>query len=165
MSILNQWLEELYQELQGISEDDRQDILESYEEQINEMIELNVNENEILSKLGSPKKVAQEIKQSFTETETMSEHKEQPVFHAEEKTSDDVIKKGLLIFVFIITLFISLFFFITALRLIIGGILLFQLSFGFMFAVLGLGVVFLNLGIATFYIGYLGYKRMSERLN
>ena len=30
MSILNQWLEELYQELQGISEDDRQDILESY---------------------------------------------------------------------------------------------------------------------------------------
>ena len=31
------------------------------------MIELNVNENEILSKLGSPKKVAQEIKQSFTE--------------------------------------------------------------------------------------------------
>ena len=165
MSILNQWLEELYQELQGISEDDRQDILESYEEQINEMIELNVNENEILSKLGSPKKVAQEIKQSFTETETMSEHKEQPVFHAEEKTSDDVIKKGLLIFVFIITLFISLFFFITALRLMIGGILLFQLSFGLMFAVLGLGVVFLNLGIATFYLGYLGYKRMSERLN
>ena len=121
--------------------------------------------DEILSKLGSPKKVAQEIKQSFTETETMSEHKEQPVFHAEEKTSDDVIKKGLLIFVFIITLFISLFFFITALRLIIGGSLLFQLSFGLMFAVLGLGVVFLNLGIATFYLGYLGYKRMSERLN
>ena len=165
MSILNQWLEELYQELQGISEDDRQDIVESYEEQINEMIELNVNEHEILSKLGSPKKVAQEIKQSFTDTETISESKEQPVFHAEEKTSDDVIKKGLLIFVFIITLFISLFFFITALRLIIGGILLFQLSFGLMFAVLGLGVVFLNLGIATFYIGYLGYKRMSERLN
>ena len=165
MSILNQWLEELYQELQGISEDDRQDILESYEEQINEMIELNVNEHEILSKLGSPKKVAQEIKQSFTDTDTVSEPKQQVVFNAGEKTGDDVIKKGLLIFVFIITLFISLFFFITALRLIIGGILLFQLSFGLMFAVLGLGVVFLNLGIATFYIGYLGYKRMSERLN
>ena len=102
MSILNQWLEELYQELQGISEDDRQDILESYEEQINEMIELNVNEHEILSKLGSPKKVAQEIKQSFTETETDVRTKEQLVFNAEEKTSDDVIKKGLLIFVFII---------------------------------------------------------------
>ena len=165
MSILNQWLEELYQELQGISEDDRQDIVESYEEQINEMIELNVNEHEILSKLGSPKKVAQEIKQSFTDTETISEPENQVVFNVGEKTSDDVIKKGLLIFVFIITLFISLFFFITALRLIIGGILLFQLSFGLMFAVLGLGVVFLNLGIATFYIGYLGYKRMSERLN
>ena len=111
MSILNQWLEELYQELQGISEDDRQDIVESYEEQINEMIELNVNEHEILSKLGSPKKVAQEIKQSFTDTDTVSEPKEQPVFNAGEKTGDDVIKKGLLIFVFIITLFISLFFF------------------------------------------------------
>ena len=165
MSILNQWLEELYQELQGISEDDRQDIVESYEEQINEMIELNVNEHEILSKLGSPKKVAQEIKQSFTDTDTVSEPKQQVVFNAGEKTGDDVIKKGLIIFVFIISLFISLFFFITALRLIIGGILLFQLSFGLMFAVLGLGIVFLNLGIATFYIGYLGYKRMSERLN
>ncbi|MEE0880694.1 MAG: DUF1700 domain-containing protein [Turicibacter sp.] len=165
MSILNQWLEELYQELQGISEDDRQDIVKSYEEQINEMIELNVNEHEILSKLGSPKKVAQEIKQSFTDTETISEPENQVVFNVGEKTSDDVIKKGLLIFVFIITLFISLFFFITALRLIIGGSLLFQLSFGLMFAVLGLGVVFLNLGIATFYIGYLGYKRISERLN
>lgn len=165
MSILNQWLEELYQELQGISEDDRQDIVESYEEQINEMIELNVNEHEILSKLGSPKKVAQEIKQSFTDTDTVSEPKQQVVFNAGEKTGDDVIKKGLIIFVFIISLFISLFFFITALRLIIGGILLFQLSFGLMFAVLGLGVVFLNLRIATFYLGYLGYKRMSERLN
>ena len=40
MNVLNQWLEELYQELQGISEDDRKDILESYEEQINEMIDL-----------------------------------------------------------------------------------------------------------------------------
>ncbi len=29
MNVLNQWLEELYQELQGISEDDRKDILES----------------------------------------------------------------------------------------------------------------------------------------
>ena len=54
--------------LQGISEDDRKDILESYEEQINEMIDLKINEREILSKLGSPKKVAQEIKQSFTDT-------------------------------------------------------------------------------------------------
>ena len=62
MNVLNQWLEELYQELQGISEDDRKDILESYEEQINEMIDLKINEREILSKLGSPKKVAQEIK-------------------------------------------------------------------------------------------------------
>ena len=165
MSILNQWLEELYQELQGISEDDRQDIVESYEEQINEMIELNINEHTILSKLGSPKTVAQEIKQSFTDTDTVSESKKQVVFNDGEKPSDDVVKKGLLIFVLIIILLMSLFFFITAIRLVIGGILLFQLSFGIMFGVLGLGIIFLNLGIATFYISYLGYKRISERLN
>ena len=85
MSILNQWLEELYQELQGISEDDRQDIVESYEEQINEMIELNVNEHEILSKLGSPKKVAQEIKQSFTDTDTVSRAKGASLFLMQER--------------------------------------------------------------------------------
>ena len=48
MNVLNQWLEELYQELQGISEADRKDILESYAEQINEMIDLKINEREIL---------------------------------------------------------------------------------------------------------------------
>ena len=91
MNVLNQWLEELYQELQGISEDDRKDILESYEEQINEMIDLKINEREILSKLGSPKKVAQEIKQSFTDTETVSAQNKQIVFNIREKTNDDVI--------------------------------------------------------------------------
>ena len=138
MNVLNQWLEELYQELQGISEDDRKDILESYEEQINEMIDLKINEREILSKLGSPKKVAQEIKQSFTDTETGSAQNKQIV---------------------------SLFFLITALRLIIGGFLLFQLSAGLMIAILGLGLLFLNIGIASIYIGYLGYKRISEKLD
>ena len=95
MNVLNQWLEELYQELQGISEDDRKDILESYEEQINEMIDLKINEREILSKLGSPKKVAQEIKQSFTDTETVSAQNKQIVFNIREKTNDDVIKKAI----------------------------------------------------------------------
>ena len=92
MNVLNQWLEELYQELQGISEDDRKDILESYEEQINEMIDLKINEREILSKLGSPKKVAQEIKQSFTDTETVSAQNKQIVFNIREKTNDDVLE-------------------------------------------------------------------------
>ena len=91
MNVLNQWLEELYQELQGISEDDRKDILESYEEQINEMIDLKINEREILSKLGSPKKVAQEIKQSFTDTETGSAQNKQIVFNIREKTNDDIV--------------------------------------------------------------------------
>lgn len=165
MNVLNQWLEELYQELQGISEDDRKDILESYEEQINEMINLKVNEREILSKLGSPKKVAQEIKQSFTDTDTASTPKKQIVFNVEEKANNDMIKKVIFIVVCIISLFVSLFSLITTLRLIIGGILLSQLSAGLMIAILGLGVLFFNIGIASIYIGYLGYKRISEKLD
>lgn len=165
MNVLNQWLEELYQELQGISEDDRKDILESYEEQINEMINLKVNEREILSKLGSPKKVAQEIKQSFTDTDTASTPKKQIVFNVEEKANNDMIKKVIFIVVCIISLFVSLFSLITTLRLIIGGILLSQLSAGLMIAIFGLGVLFFNIGIASIYIGYLGYKRISEKLD
>ncbi len=165
MNVLNQWLEELCQELQGISEEDRKDILESYEEQINEMINLKVNEREILSKLGSPKKVAQEIKQSFTDTDTASTLKKQIVFNVEEKANNDMIKKVIFIVVCIISLFVSLFSLITTLRLIIGGILLSQLSAGLMIAILGLGVLFFNIGIASIYIGYLGYKRISEKLD
>lgn len=82
-----------------------------------------------------------------------------------EKTNDDVIKKAIFIVVCIISLFVSLFFLITALRLIIGGFLLFQLSAGLMIAILGLGLLFLNIGIASIYIGYLGYKRISEKLD
>lgn len=48
----NQWLEELHRELQGISEEDRTEILDSYKEQINEMKQLNIKEEQILSKLG-----------------------------------------------------------------------------------------------------------------
>ena len=117
------------------------------------MIDLKINEREILSKLGSPKKVAQEIKQSFTDTETVSAQNKQIVFNIREKTNDDVIKKAIFIVVCIISLFVSLFFLITALRLIIGGFLLFQLSAGLMIAILGLGLLFLNIGIASIYIG------------
>ena len=34
-----------------------------------------------------------------------------------------------------------------------------------MIAILGLGLLFLNIGIASIYIGYLGYKRISEKLD
>ena len=40
------------------------------------------------------KKVAQEIKQSFTDTETVSAQNKQIVFNIREKTNDDVIKKA-----------------------------------------------------------------------
>ena len=52
MNIFNQWLEELNRELEGISEEDRTEILDSYKEQINEMKQLNIKEEQILSKLG-----------------------------------------------------------------------------------------------------------------
>ena len=79
MNIFNQWLQELSQELKGISEDDRADILESYKEQINEMMVLELTEEEILSKLGSPKKVAQEVRESLDYVEIPIEIKDESV--------------------------------------------------------------------------------------
>lgn len=68
--MINQWLEELERELQDILEEDRLEILSSYKEQVNEMKELDIDEEEILSRLGWPKKVAQEVKQSLDYTES-----------------------------------------------------------------------------------------------
>ena len=70
MDMINQWLEELERELQDILEEDRLEILSSYKEQVNEMKELDIDEEEILSRLGWPKKVAQEVKQSLDYTES-----------------------------------------------------------------------------------------------
>lgn len=50
--MINQWLEELERELQDILEEDRLEILSSYKEQVNEMKELDIDEEEILSRLG-----------------------------------------------------------------------------------------------------------------
>ena len=49
--MINQWLEELERELQDILEEDRLEILSSYKEQVNEMKELDIDEEEILSRL------------------------------------------------------------------------------------------------------------------
>ena len=48
--MINQWLEELERELQDILEEDRLEILSSYKEQVNEMKELDIDEEEILSR-------------------------------------------------------------------------------------------------------------------
>ena len=47
MEILNQWLEELAGDLQRISPEDREAILESYREQINEMVSCGIKESEL----------------------------------------------------------------------------------------------------------------------
>ena len=57
-------------------------------------------------------------------------------------------------------------FLITALRLIIWRFFTIPvIGQDFMIAILGLGLLFLNIGIASIYIGYLGYKRISEKLD
>ena len=61
----------------------------------------------VKSYLGSPKKVAQEIKQSFTDR-TVSAQNKRCFFM---KTNDDVIKKAIFIVVCIISLFVSIFFY------------------------------------------------------
>ena len=60
MEILNQWLEELAGDLQRISPEDREAILESYREQINEMVSCGLKETDILYDTGSPGPVKNE---------------------------------------------------------------------------------------------------------
>ena len=73
MEILNQWLEELAGDLQRISPEDREAILESYREQINEMVSCGIKESDILSEIGSPKQVAKEVLESFIVDEALEE--------------------------------------------------------------------------------------------
>ena len=45
MEIFEKWLDELAKDLHGISVEDREDILESYREQRNEMLSCGVSES------------------------------------------------------------------------------------------------------------------------
>lgn len=160
MNIFNQWLQELCQELEGISEDDRADILASYKEQINEMMALEVTEEEILSKLGSPKKVAQEVRQSLDYVEVPLETKKESV-KVILKSNHDYIRQIVKVILFVACLIVTVSFFMTSIRFIIGGLLLLSLSIGFTIASFGLALLFLNLAIASIYVGYLVNKRFN----
>lgn len=160
MNIFNQWLQELSQELKGISEDDRADILESYKEQINEMIALEVTEEEILSKLGSPKKVAQEVKESLDYVEVPLETKKESV-EVTLKSNRDYIRQIVKVILLIACLFVTVPFFMTSIRFIMGGLFISSLSIGFTIASFGLALLFLNLAIASIYIGYIVCKRFN----
>lgn len=160
MNIFNQWLQELCQELEGISEDDRADILASYKEQINEMMALEVTEEEILSKLGSPKKVAQEVRESLDYVEVPLETKKESV-KVILKSNHDYIRQIVKVILFVACLIVTVSFFMTSIRFIIVGLLLLSLSIGFTIASFGLALLFLNLAIASIYVGYLVNKRFN----
>lgn len=59
------WLEALKKQLKQLPEDEREDILDNYREQIFEMLAEGSTEDEILQCLGSPKDVAKEAKQAL----------------------------------------------------------------------------------------------------
>ncbi len=180
MTIFNQWLRELTQELQDISEDDRADILDSYEEQINEMIELNVNEEEILFKLGSPKKVAQEVRESLNYTHESLEFKDSSpevrqsskdeslkskdfLSEVRRKSNGDVMRQIVKICLLVLSLLVVLSLLMLSIRLIIGGIFLSSVSMGLVIAMTSLAFLFFNAGLTLIYISYLGYKRLVKK--
>lgn len=160
MNIFNQWLQELSQELKGISEDDRADILESYKEQINEMMVLEISEEEILSKLGSPKKVAQEVRESLDYVEIPIEIKDESV-KVTLKSNHDYVRQMVKVILLIISLFVAVSSLMISIRLIMGGFFISSLSIGFTIVAFGLALLFLNFAIASIYVGYLVYKRLN----
>lgn len=181
MTIFNQWLRELGQELQDISEDDRSDILDSYEEQINEMIEANMDEEELLFKLGSPKKVAQEVRESLNYTCESLEFKESSsevrqsskdespkskdlLSEVRRKSNGDMMKQMMKVCLLLLSLFVVLSLLMISIRLIIGGIFLSSVSIGLVVAMISLAVLFLNAAVTLIYIGYVGYKRLNGQL-
>ena len=159
--MINQWLEELERELQDILEEDRLEILSSYKEQVNEMKELDIDEEEILSRLGWPKKVAQEVKQSLDYTESRFPADKDDSKVEKPKSNEKGFKKGISICAIIASLCVSILFFMTSFRFIIGSIFLMSFSIGLAIAVLGVTLILFNIGVASLYTDYLIYKRLN----
>ena len=156
MEILNQWLEELAGDLQRISPEDREAILESYREQINEMVSCGIKESDILSEIGSPKQVAKEVLESFIVDEALEE--EVNVWKGPSRETN----RGKQLFgiaVMGICLFIACWSFLMTLRLVIGGFFISLISLGLMIALFFAAIVAFNLTIASGYVGWLVWNR------
>ena len=78
------WLEALKKELKQLPEDDREDILDNYREQISQMLAEGSTEDEILQRLGSPKDVTKEAKQALGYDSKFNFNQEQVINHVKK---------------------------------------------------------------------------------
>lgn len=150
MEIFEKWLDELAKNLHGISFEDREDILESYREQMNEMLCCGVSETDILSKLGSPKKVAKEVLDSLlpdvdTEEPTIIQRNQIQESHLVKRLLPIAVIGGCLL-IAIGSLFVMA-------RLVMGGLIISTVSVGLMIAILFGAMIPLNLAVTSGYIG------------
>ena len=152
MEIFEKWLDELAKDLHGISVEDREDILESYREQMNEMLCCGVSETDILSKLGSPKKVAKEVLDSLlpdVDTE------EPTIIQRNQIQESHLVKRLLPIVVMGCCLLIAIGSLLVMARLVIGGLMISTVSIGLMVAIFFSAMIPLNLAVTSGYIGFL----------
>ena len=78
------WLEALKKELKQLPEDDREDILDNYREQISQMLAEGSTEDEILQRLVSPKDVAKEAKLALGYESKFNFNQEQVINHVKK---------------------------------------------------------------------------------
>lgn len=160
MEIFEKWLDELAKDLHGISVEDREDILESYREQMNEMLSCGVSEADILSKLGSPKKVAKEVLDSLlpdvdTEEPTIIQRNQIQESHLVKRLLPIAVIGGCLL-IAIGSLFVMA-------RLVMGGLIISTVSVGLMIAILFGAMIPLNLAVTSGYIGLMDRNSHKRR--
>lgn len=169
------WIEALEKELQRLPEEDRKDILHNYQEQISVMLTEGKNEEEILERLGSPKDVAKEALQALgmemdseLNQDALFENIKQGVNETFNSFTDAMQTQGsdgksmgekiIYIALLVVFCFIGFGFGSAALGLMIGGIVVFFVSFlvipitwSLFFLLVSVAVLIFNSGLAIFY--------------
>ncbi len=172
------WLEALKKELRKLPEDDREDILDNYREQISQMLAEGKAEDEILIRLGSPKEVAEEAKQAleyeskfnFSQEEVINQVKKganaainqlNGVLETRNSQGKSTLEQILSIILFAIFLMVTFTVGSVALGFVLGGVIIFFVSFFFIhvtyslfFFMLALSILLMNAGITMFYSLY-----------
>lgn len=169
------WLEALKKELKQLPEDDREDILDNYREQISQMLAEGSTEDEILQRLGSPKDVAKEAKLALGYESKFNFNQEQVINHVkkgvnaatnqlnealENKRSNGKPTLEQVLFIILCAIFLIVAFSVgsAGLGFIVGGVAVFIVSFLFIhftwslfFLLLSISILLVNTGITIFY--------------
>lgn len=158
MDIFRKWLEELNQELQGISEEDRMEIFDSYEEQINAMIDEGKSNSEILAQIGLARDAGQAIRDSLGYESELSN---QELNVGNKNSSKLTLSEGMPFIIRIVATIMGVLCIWLGLKFMIGSFLLIQLSFELFIFGLSLAILAINFGIFLMYMGYFWFKKCS----